>query len=244
MLKRYQEEDKMSPKVSIIILNWNGSHYTIPCVESLLNSSYQNFEIILVDNGSEKEDIQAIEKEFQGNGKVKIIKNKENMGFAEGNNMGVRNSCPKSKYVVLVNNDTIAKKDWLKEIVEGMESDENIKGMDSHYIPPRGINRTLSLVGFDVEYYNKESVGKELHPMLYVPGSQFMFDKKLIGEPFDPDYFIYGEDTYLGWLIWLKGYKVVRKYSSNPNAKFFHYEEHFLQRKKALLQHFLEQETV
>ena len=229
----------MSPKVSIVILNWNQKHYTIPCIKSLLESSYRNFEIILVDNGSKKEDIQAIEEEFKGNEKVKIIKNKENRGFAEGNNIGVRNSSPKSKYIALVNNDTTAEKDWLKEAVEGIESDENIKGMSSQYEPRDGKINTLSLTGFGISHMDEEFEGEEFTPRFYLPGSQFMFDKELIGEPFDPDYFIYAEDIYLGWLIWLRGYRVIRKRSSNPDARFIHYEEHVLQKKKSQFAAFL-----
>ncbi len=229
----------MSPKVSIIILNWNQKHYTIPCIKSLLKSSYRDFEIILVDNGSEKKDIQAIEEEFKGNEKVKIIKNKENRGFAEGNNIGVRNSSPESKYVILVNNDTTASRDWLGEMVGGIESDERIEGMDCCYMPRKGINGSLTLTGFNITHFDDEFEGKEFIPMFYVPGSQFMFDKELIGEPFDPDYFIYGEDIYLGWLIRLKGYEVARRRTSNPNAKFVHYGEHILQKKKSHLAAFL-----
>ena len=229
----------MPPKVSIIILNWNQKHYTIPCIKSLLKSSYNDFEIILVDNGSEREDIQAIEEEFKNNEKIKIIKNKENKGCTGGRNIGIRNSSHESRYVVMVDNDTIAKKDWLKEMVEGIESDEKIKGMTCCYLPRNGEGRTLTLTGFNANYYNPSLVGKEFVPILYPPGYQLIFDKNLIKKPFDDDYFIYGGDTYLGWLIWLKGYKVMRKHSLNPNADFVHLEDHILQRRKTHFSAFL-----
>jgi len=226
------------PKVSVIILNWNGSHYTIPCIKSLLKSSYQDFEIILVDNGSEKEDIQAIEKEFKNNEKIKIIKNRENKGFAEGNNIGVRNSSPESKYALLLNNDTTVGEDHLKELVEGIESDEKIKAIGCGYRekPVKQLH-TLSLVGFDSLYPNKYH--KKIFLKLYLSGARFMFDKSIIKEPFDPDYFIYAEDVYLGWLIWLKGYKVMAKHFPNPKAKMIHYGEHVLQKKKSAFAAFL-----
>lgn len=221
------------PKVSVIILNWNGSHYTIPCIKSLFKSSLQNFEIILVDNGSKKEDIEKIEKEFKNNKKIKIIKNKENKGFAEGNNIGVRSSSPESKYALLLNNDTTVGEDYLKEIVGGIESDEKIKVIGCNYSPKSEINKAMTVVGFKTAYSDKNIQGKEIITKLNISGAWLMFDKKLIKEPFDPDYFIYCEDDYLGWLTCLRGYKVAGKRSSNPEAEVIHYGEHKLQKKKS-----------
>lgn len=227
------------PKVSVIILNWNGSHYTIPCIKSILKSSYQDFEIILVDNGSEKKDIEKVEKEFLGNEKIKIIKNKENKGFAEGNNIGVRNSSPESKYALLLNNDTTVGEDHLKELVEGIESDEKIKGIVLSFTPKNERSGTSTLCGFYSMYKSKNLINKEIVPKLHGSGAWFLFDKTVIKEPFDPDYFIYAEDTYLGWLIWLKGYKMVIKRSQNPKVKIIHYSEHSLQKKKSSFSAFL-----
>ncbi|MEM4346978.1 MAG: glycosyltransferase family 2 protein [Candidatus Altiarchaeota archaeon] len=229
------------PKLSVVILNWNGSHYTIPCIKSLLNSSFQDFEIVLVDNGSERKDIKAIENEFEGNEKIKIIKNSENKGFAEGNNIGVRNSSPESKYVLLLNNDAVVKKDYLKEMVEAIESNSSIGAVGIGYRPNSKdvLLHTLSLVGFDVVYYNEKFVNEGIYPKLYISGARFMFNKSLIKEPFDPEYFIYCEDVYLGWLIWLKGYKVIAKHTKNPEARMIHYGEHVLQKKKSSFSVFL-----
>jgi GT2 family glycosyltransferase len=54
----------MTPKVSIIILNWNGWRDTVDCVESVLKATYPNFAIMIVDNGSTDESLQVLAEHF------------------------------------------------------------------------------------------------------------------------------------------------------------------------------------
>src|SRR3989344_4022189 len=115
-----------SPRVSIIILNWNGVNDTIECLDSLKEITYPNYEIIIVDNGSKWDDVKILSKKF---GKyIRIIKNDKNYGFAEGNNIAIRKVMEenKSKYVLLLNNDTVVDKKFLDELVKTGESDEKI----------------------------------------------------------------------------------------------------------------------
>ena len=76
------------PLTSIIIVNWNAGKYLIDCITSLENQTYKNHEIILVDNASSDSSVELVQKNFP---KVHIIKNEENLGFAEGNNIGIKN---------------------------------------------------------------------------------------------------------------------------------------------------------
>jgi hypothetical protein len=113
------------PKVSIIILNWNGKEDTIECLESLKQITYPNYEITLVDNGSTDDSV----KYFTDNYPVlKIIQNKKNLGFVEGNNVAIKPilKSPDSKYILLLNNDTIVKENFLEELVDSAEKDTNI----------------------------------------------------------------------------------------------------------------------
>lgn len=142
----------MFPKVTIIILNWNGWEDTIECLDSLYQNNYFNYNIILVDNNSSDESIDQIKrytntkikedkikfsefsleelKLFKGylNSYLILVKNDKNYGFAEGNNIGIRFSLKNldSEYILLLNNDTIVDLNFLKEIVKVAESDENI----------------------------------------------------------------------------------------------------------------------
>jgi len=95
----------MSPLVSIIIVNWNAKNYLQKCIESLLEQTYQNFEIIFVDNASSDGSVEFVKTNFP---KIKIIENKKNLGFAKGNNIGIKNS--QGEIICLFNPDAVAKK--------------------------------------------------------------------------------------------------------------------------------------
>ncbi len=103
------------PPVSIITLNFNGLVFLEPCLSSLeqLNYPHGMFEVILVDNASTDQSVDFVRKQFSW---VKIIQNESNLGFAAGNNVGIRES--KGDYIALLNNDTKVEKDWLIELVK------------------------------------------------------------------------------------------------------------------------------
>ena len=114
--------DKDQPWVSIIILNWNGLEDTIECLESLRGITYPNYEIIVVDNGSEGNDVKILQARFGGY--IHIIKNDNNYGFAKGNNIGMRYALQReAEYILLLNNDTTVAPDFLSELVNVAESD-------------------------------------------------------------------------------------------------------------------------
>src|SRR4030042_3085103 len=87
-MERIEESPSMDhPVVSIIVVNWNRREYVGECLNSLRSQSFRDFEVILVDNGSTEGSVEFIEENFPGF--VRILKNKENVGFARGNNQGI-----------------------------------------------------------------------------------------------------------------------------------------------------------
>lgn len=92
------------PKVSIIILNWNGGEIVCKCIESVLKTDYPDFEVILVDNGSTDGSIEKVSKLFEKQPRLHILRLKKNTGFAMGNNIGAL--IAKGKYICFLNNDT------------------------------------------------------------------------------------------------------------------------------------------
>ncbi|AEH25443.1 glycosyltransferase family 2 protein [Pyrococcus yayanosii] len=161
----------MFPRVSIIILNWNGWRDTIECLESVYRITYPNYDVIVVDNGSKDNSIQKIKEYAEGKIKVHskffdynpnnkpirvfevseddakkgkfnrplyekfdvnrrmiLIKNRDNYGFAGGNNVGIKFalSVLNPDYVMLLNNDTVVDKKFLDELVKVAESDKKI----------------------------------------------------------------------------------------------------------------------
>jgi len=113
------------PKVSIIILNWNGLKDTIECLESLKKITYPNYKVIVVDNDSEGNDADILEERYKDY--INVIRNKENLGFTGGNNIGIRQAIEdQSEYALLLNNDTIVEPNFLDELVKTALQDEKI----------------------------------------------------------------------------------------------------------------------
>jgi len=75
------------PKVSIIIINWNGKENTVNCLEALKLTTYSNYETILVDNGATEGSVEYFKDHSSG---IKLIENGKNLGFSEGNNVAIR----------------------------------------------------------------------------------------------------------------------------------------------------------
>lgn len=112
------------PKVSIIVLTWNNYTDTKECIESLVKITYPNYEIVVVDNGSQDGSIQKIHLEFPN---LTYIFNKENLGFTGGNNVGMKYAVESgTEFLLVLNNDTTVKNDFLEPLVEDMLHDEKI----------------------------------------------------------------------------------------------------------------------
>lgn len=128
----------MQPKVSIIIVNYNGINDTLECLNSLKSLSYPNCEVIVVDNASQDAS-SALNKIYNDFPNVKIISLGQNLGFAGGNNIGIDYALKqqKAEYVLLLNNDTTVAPDFLKKMIEVGESDKKI-----------------GVVGAKIYYYN------------------------------------------------------------------------------------------
>lgn len=114
----------MSPKVSVIVLNWNRKADTLECLASLRNVDYPNFEIIVVDNASTDDSVAAIRQAYP---EVVILQNHDNLGYAEGNNVGIRYAKERgSDYVFILNNDTVVDANTLTPLVETMEREPDV----------------------------------------------------------------------------------------------------------------------
>lgn len=156
----------ISPKVEIIIVNWNGWADTIECIESIQNITYTNYQIILVDNCSTDDSVERIKA--WSNGKIKcllveddistasedeqeivFITTRKNLGFSGGNNVGIRYALRRNfDYILLLNNDTIVAKDFMEPIMAASERDPaiGISGGKIYYYSDK--NRVWSAGGF------------------------------------------------------------------------------------------------
>jgi GT2 family glycosyltransferase len=208
-----------SPVVSVVILNYNGYKYLgeglKECIDSVLKTDYPNFEVIFVDNGSTDNSIEYIQK-YYFHTKIKIIKNKENFGFSEGFNTGIR--VTKGKYIVLLSNDMVVHPNWLNPIVELMESDPQI-GLAGFKRLAYGHTNLLDSIGgnlylcgrvnpigaseIDTGKYNTNT------DKLDFIGGAFTLRRTTLQKVglLDPEFKIFSEDTDLCYRIRKKGFK-------------------------------------
>lgn len=113
------------PRVSVVVVNWNNFADTDECLQSLGKAIYPNFEVILVDNGSDGNDVDLLKERFGD--RIRLIENDRNYGFAEGCNTGIKDALARgADYVALLNNDTIVAPDFLDEVVSAAWSAEKV----------------------------------------------------------------------------------------------------------------------
>ena len=221
----------MYSKVAIIILNWNGKEDTIECLESLKHITYPNYEILLVDNGSTDGSVECFRERYPG---MEIIENGENLGFAEGNNVGIRRAMDEgADYVLLLNNDTVVDPEFLGELVRVAEGDGKIGivGPKIYYYDYKGrkdviwfaggfINRWTGATShegedkLDTQKYNRP---KEIE---YATGCAILIKRDVISSigMLEQAFFTYYEDVDICFRARLDGWII--KYV--PDARLWH----------------------
>jgi GT2 family glycosyltransferase len=218
------------PRVAIVILNWNGFDDTVECLKSLQELDYGNYQIVLVDNASGNDEGNRIKGMFP---EVHLIQNEDNRGFAGGNNDGMNWALDNGfDYVVNLNNDTIIEKDWLKNLVRGVE----VSG--AGFATPRIMNYpdTATIFsdgdallpdgsGFAPNRYKEYDGDDRVKVIFSACGAGSMYSRKCLedvmlkgNQYFDELYFAFYEDIDMGIRLSSKGYKGVYV----PDAVIYH----------------------
>ena len=108
------EAGQQRARTAIVLLNWNGGEMTAECIRSLLKMRAENYEIIVVDNGSKDGSVEYLQEQFPP---ITILPQEQNLGFAAGCNVGVKLALERgAKYVLPLNNDTVVDAEFLKEL--------------------------------------------------------------------------------------------------------------------------------
>lgn len=216
------------PYVVIILLTRNQKKHTIECLCSLENLDYPNFRIIVVDNGSTDSTPEEIRTKFP---RVTLIENEENLGFAEGNNVGIRQAIGKgADYVLLLNNDTVVAPDLLTELVRVAEADTQIGIVGPkiyYYDEPDRIQSaggrinwkraTSTLIGTGEIDRGQYDQTREVD---FVSGCALLVKKEVIKKVglMDPAYFLYYDEVDWSVRISRAGFKLVYV----PSGKVWH----------------------
>lgn len=211
------------PKVSIIILNYNGKNLLEKFLPSVCKLNYTNYEVIIVDNGSFDGSNELIKKGFLH--KVRLIENNKNLGFCKGNNIGAKVST--GKYLWFLNTDVEVEEDALTYLVDFMELNPDVgicgpkilfyskpdkiqsAGMNFYLkgdIGFRGVNKDK-----DDPEFNKNAL------VAYISGAALFIRKDIFNllAGFDDEMFINVEDVDLCIRTWIIGYKVMYVHKSN-----------------------------
>ena len=237
--------------MSIIILNYNAGNLLVNCVDSVLKSNYKNIEIIVVDNISQDNSHKVCKGKFK---EIHLIENYENLGYCEGNNVGIRNA--KGDFVVILNPDTIVEKDWLENLLdayyekgEGLYQPKILSSDDKKIIHSTG--NMLQIFGFGFSRDKGEedkNAYKDIESIGYASGACLFTSTKVFKKIglFDSFIFLYHDDLDLGWRasqIGIKSYFVPKSviyhagsYSLNWSEKKFFWLER--NRRYCLLTHY------
>jgi GT2 family glycosyltransferase len=204
-----------TPKVSILIVNYNGARLTADCLNSLSKVKHPAFEIIVTDNASSDNSLEVL-KQFPT---VQVVKNAQNLGFAGGNNLGLI-KC-RGEFILLLNNDTIVRPDFLEPLVKYLETHPHVGVVQGKMLLPRLNNcldvcgSYLTALGLPYHYgYQKEDgpLYQRSYPIFSGKGACLMFRRTVVekvgGFLFDDDFFCYYEESDFCHRVWLAGYEV------------------------------------
>lgn len=207
------------PRVHIIILNWNGLEDTSELLESLSKISYSNYLLVIVDNSSSNDEAEKIENIC--NGRAHIIKCKENLGFAGGNNVGIKYSLEeKADYILLLNNDTKVNPDFLEILLRKYETEEQcgvVAPRINYFNDPQKIwsdgGYISRIRGSGFAYSDKYETDVDQPDKLvsFVSGCCMLIGREVLSKVgmFDENYFLYTEDTDLCFRITKAAYKII-----------------------------------
>jgi GT2 family glycosyltransferase len=216
-----------NPEISVIVVNWNRREMLRACLKSLAAQQGAEFEIIVVDNGSSDGSLEMLEREFREI-PVKVIRNRENLGFCAANNQGIREA--RGRYIALLNNDAEAGPGWLaalrrtfdSEPATGMAASKILVWEDpgridkaGHLIYPDGQNRGRGSGEPDRGQYDQP--GEALWP----DGCAAMYKREMLEQigGFDEDFFAYADDAELGLRARIAGWRC--RYA--PDAVVWHH---------------------
>jgi GT2 family glycosyltransferase len=204
-----------TPVVWVVVLNWNRPEDTRLCVESLQAGDYAELRILVVDNGSDVDKYEELCAAVSG---VEIVRSEDNLGFAAGNNIGIRHALDRdADYVLLVNNDTVVAPDMIGMLVEVMERDPTF-GVAGPIIYYMDQPQEVWFAGYRIkgELYVLRR-GLRLEPPLqpvedvdFVSGCGMLLRREMVERVgvFSSEYFMYYEDLDLclrakraGWRI-------------------------------------------
>ena len=215
--------------ISIIVLNYNAGKLLLDCIESIKKSSYQNIEILVIDNISSDQSQLKCKEKFPD---IKLIQNKKNLGYCGGNNVGIKEA--KGEFIIILNPDTIVKPNFINELIsayekygEGLYQPKILSLNEKNIIQSTGNMLHIFGFGFARDKGNKVTdKTEEIEKIGYASGTCLFTSREVLDKVglLDEFLFLYHDDLDLGWRaaqIGITSYYV-------PKSKIFHVESYSL----------------
>jgi len=217
-------------RVSVVIVTYNSGKYILSCLESVVGSRNIHLEeVVVVDNASRDNTVEAIQKVFEKDSRVKIIRLHKNMGFPYACNLGV--ACVRSRYVVLMNPDTTVDPYCFASLLAATSGDNQTAAVQPKILNPRGyidsagglmdiLGRSLHIGTFEKDqgqYDRPRDIFYACFACAMVRRDVYM----MLGG-MDSRFFLYNEDLDFCWRCWLAGYRVLYA----PKAIAYHVGQH------------------
>jgi hypothetical protein len=187
------------PRVNIVVLNYNGKDCLKKSLTSLFLVDYPNFEVVVVDNNSQDGSLEMARLAFS---RATFIKNEQNLGFSAGNNVGIRYSLEKmADFVLLLNNDTVVKKDFLKQLIKSAKVN-TMAGIFSPLIFS-GDGKVVWFSGGKIDWWRMKALNLGDNLINDFPSSDFISGCAMLVRAavfkkiglLDEDFFLYWEDA-------------------------------------------------
>ncbi|KKU90945.1 MAG: hypothetical protein UY23_C0005G0041 [Candidatus Jorgensenbacteria bacterium GW2011_GWA1_48_11] len=196
--------------ITIIVPTFNSERYARSCLDSIFVQTYKGFEVIVFDNGSNDGTLNLVE-EYP----VKIVRSRENVGWARANNLCIRGV--KTKYVFLLNIDTVLDPNCLRRLYEFAESKNDLGCVSPAIVEYSEFLSGKKTMGypltFDIRsgFIRAYDVNKEYVEVGFVPGTALFANLDRLQDQlcFREDFFMYHEDVELSLRIITKtGFKL------------------------------------
>lgn len=217
------------PLVSIIILNYNAGKLLLDCVKSIFDTRYKNFEVIVVDNASSDNSHIKCKEQFS---KIILIENKNNLGYCEGNNVGIRKSS--GKFIIILNPDTIVESNWISELLkaykengDGLYQPKILSLYEENILQSTGNMLHLFGFGFARDKGVTDQKKRDKTEQIGYASGTCLFTSSSVLEKvglLDPFLFLYHDDLDLGWRAAQLGVKSFFV----PSSTIYHAESYFL----------------
>ncbi|MBE2201692.1 MAG: glycosyltransferase family 2 protein [Anaerolinea sp.] len=211
-------------QTSIIIVNWNGRSWLETCLPALQDQTCQDFEIVVVDNGSADDSAVWLARHWP---QVRLLTQSRNTGFAPANNVGIQATT--TPYVVTLNNDTIVSPTWLAEMVTAMSEPDVgmvaaciVQWSQPHLLDSAGIEVDRAGIAWQRGWNQTVATATTPADVFGPSAAAALYRRAMLDDIglFDDDYFAYYEDVDLAWRAQQAGWRC--RYAPAAQVQHWH----------------------